>query len=108
MPPSSFMAQRQDRDTFGVHQNRVMQQQNSKRNSFSANWEVQSNMTETHNDSTSWAQEGTYWSNEVGKLCFDFWFADSDRHDGRTSRDSWELAESTTITSTEPRDVGRM
>uniref|UniRef100_A0AAR5QE88 MyTH4 domain-containing protein n=1 Tax=Dendroctonus ponderosae TaxID=77166 RepID=A0AAR5QE88_DENPD len=88
-PPSSFMAQRQDRDTFGVHQNRV-QQQNSKRNSFSANWEEQSNMTETHNDSTSWAQE------------------DSDRHDGRTSRDSWELAESTTITSTEPRDVGRM
>ncbi|XP_050297745.1 unconventional myosin-XV isoform X2 [Anthonomus grandis grandis] len=85
---SSFMTQRQDRDAFGVHQNRVMQQNNSKRNSFSANWEVHSSMTETHNDGTSWAQE------------------ESDRHDGRISRDSWELAESTTITSIEPRDVG--
>ncbi|XP_066258344.1 unconventional myosin-XV isoform X2 [Euwallacea similis] len=84
----SFMVQRQDRDTFGVHQNRVMHQNNSKRNSFSANWEVQSNITETHNDATSWAQE------------------DSDRNDGRMSRDSWELAESTTITSIEPRDIG--
>ncbi|XP_076273553.1 unconventional myosin 10A isoform X2 [Rhynchophorus ferrugineus] len=86
---SSFMAQRQDRDTFGVHQNRVINQNNSKRNSFSANWEVQSNITENHNDATSWAQE------------------DSDRHDGRISRDSWELAESTTITSIEPREVER-
>ncbi|KAJ8922961.1 hypothetical protein NQ315_001507 [Exocentrus adspersus] len=83
----SFMAQRQDRDTFGVHQNR-----NSKRNSFSANWEVQSSLThETTDDVASWAKEGM----EV------------DKHDGggRTSRDSWELAESTTNTSVEPRHL---
>ncbi|KAL1494091.1 hypothetical protein ABEB36_009744 [Hypothenemus hampei] len=79
----SFMAQRQDRDTFGVHQNKTIHQNNSKRNSFSANWEVQSNITETHNDATSWANEDS-------------------AHDGRMSRDSWELAESTTITSIEP------
>jgi len=36
---------------------------------------------------------------------FDF-VIDSDRNDGRMSRDSWELAESTTITSIEPREVG--
>lgn len=83
------MAQRQDRDTFGVHQNRVIQN-NSKRNSFSANWEVQSSLThETADDATSWAKEG----------------ADGDKPDGRTSRDSWELAESTTNTSIDPRHL---
>ncbi|XP_030752101.1 unconventional myosin-XV isoform X2 [Sitophilus oryzae] len=86
---SSFMAQRQDRDTFGVHQNRVMNHNNSKRNSFSANWEVQSSITETHHDATSWAHE------------------DSDRHDGRISRDSWDMADSTTITSIDAREVER-
>ncbi|KAJ8956705.1 hypothetical protein NQ318_014060 [Aromia moschata] len=86
---SSFMAQRQDRDTFGVHQNRVIQN-NSKRNSFSANWEVHSSMTqETADDAASWAKEGL----EV------------DKHDGRTSRGSWEMADSTTNTSIDPRHL---
>ncbi|XP_017773416.1 PREDICTED: unconventional myosin-XV [Nicrophorus vespilloides] len=43
----SFMAQRQDRDTFGVHQNRnSMMNLSSKRNSFSANWDIQSSVTQ--------------------------------------------------------------
>lgn len=56
-PPvrDSFMAQRQDRDTFGVHQNR-----NSKRNSFSANWEVQSSLTH-EDDGISWAKDAMGW-----------------------------------------------
>lgn len=68
----SFMAQRQDRDTFGVHQNKAVMSNNSKRNSFSANWDIQSNITQdTQDDATSWAK-------------------DIDKHDGRMSRDSWE------------------
>ncbi|XP_060523322.1 unconventional myosin-XV [Cylas formicarius] len=81
---SSFMAQRQDRDTFGVHQNRTMN--SSKRNSFSANWEVQSSLAETQDD-TSWAKD------------------DTDKHDGRTSRDSWDLGDSSAITSVGHRSV---
>ncbi|XP_008197063.1 unconventional myosin-XV [Tribolium castaneum] len=86
----SFMAQRQDRDTFGVHQNRVLQN-NSKRNSFSANWEVQSAIThETQDDSTHWAKDAL----------------DLDKTDGRLSRDSWDQADSTTITSSDqPRRI---
>ncbi|RZB41182.1 unconventional myosin-XV [Asbolus verrucosus] len=86
----SFMAQRQDRDTFGVHQNRVIQN-NSKRNSFSANWEVQSAIThETQEDSTHWAKDAL----------------DLDKNDGRLSRDSWDQADSTTITSVDqPRRI---
>lgn len=85
-PRESFMAQRQDRDTFGVHQNRTMQN-NSKRNSFSANWEVQSSITqETQDDGVSWGKDAL----------------DVDKHDGRISRDSsWDIAEST-VTSVEP------
>lgn len=53
----SFMAQRQDRDTFGVHQNRAVQN-NSKRNSFSANWDAQSSLApDGHDDAASWAKE---------------------------------------------------
>ncbi|XP_044253727.1 unconventional myosin-XV [Tribolium madens] len=86
----SFMAQRQDRDTFGVHQNRVLQN-SSKRNSFSANWEVQSAIThETQDDSTHWAKDAL----------------DLDKADGRLSRDSWDQADSTTITSSDqPRRI---
>lgn len=78
------MAQRQDRDTFGVHQNRAMQN-NSKRNSFSQNWEAQSTMTqETQDESAIWAKEN------------------GEKHDGRMSRtSSWGQAEST-VTSVEP------
>jgi hypothetical protein len=85
------MAQRQDRDTFGVHQNRVLQN-SSKRNSFSANWEVQSAIThETQDDSSNhWAKEAL----------------DVDKNDGRLSRDSWDQADSTTITSIDqPRRI---
>lgn len=79
-PRESFMAQRQDRDTFGVHQNRVPQH-NSKRNSFSANWEVQTSMTqEIKDDMAAWAKDAL----------------DMDKHDGRNSRDSWNVTESTT------------
>ncbi|KAJ3645965.1 hypothetical protein Zmor_023581 [Zophobas morio] len=86
----SFMAQRQDRDTFGVHQNRVMQN-SSKRNSFSANWEVQSAIThETQEDNTHWAKDTL----------------EIDKNDGRMSRDSWDQADSTTITSIDqPRRI---
>ncbi|KAF5306868.1 hypothetical protein FQA39_LY00098 [Lamprigera yunnana] len=54
----SFMAQRQNRDTFGVHQN-LVEQSNSKRNSFSANWDIQSSLAhDTHNESANnWAKE---------------------------------------------------
>lgn len=84
---SSFMAQRQDRDTFGVHQNRVIQ--NSKRNSFSANWDAQSNLTQdTTDDGMNWSKDGI----EVEKL------------DNRR-RDSWDLGETTTNTSAEPRHL---
>lgn len=84
-PRDSFIAQRQDRDTFGVHQNRVTQN-NSKRNSFSANWEVQSAITQdTHDENTHWAKETL----------------DDEKNDGRLSRDSWDQADSTTITSFE-------
>lgn len=71
------MAQRQDRDTFGVHQNRAVQN-NSKRNSFSANWEVHSTLTQetTQDEGSSWAK-------------------DHEKVDGRTSRtSSWGQAES--------------
>lgn len=80
------MAQRQDRDTFGVHQNRAVQN-NSKRNSFSANWDVQSNITqETQDDPAIWAKETV----DISKI------------DGRMSRSSsWGQAEST-VTSVEP------
>lgn len=74
------MAQRQDRDTFGVHQNRAPP--SSKRNSFSANWEVHSSVTQgTQDDVAIWAKEAL----------------DMDKHDGRMSRGSsnWERAEST-------------
>ncbi|VEN63077.1 unnamed protein product [Callosobruchus maculatus] len=81
---SSFMAQRQDRDTFGVHQNRVHAQNNSKRNSFSANWDVQSSVTQGTTDD-GWGKD------EVDK--------------NGLRRDSWELAETTTNTSTEPRHM---
>nr|CAH7758737.1 unnamed protein product [Callosobruchus chinensis] len=81
---SSFMAQRQDRDTFGVHQNRVHAQNNSKRNSFSANWDVQSSVTQATTDD-GWGKD------EVDK--------------NGLRRDSWELAETTTNTSTEPRHM---
>lgn len=64
---SSFMAQRQDRDTFGVHQNRNMMQNNSKRNSFSANWDVQSNLTQGTTDDS-----GGIWGRD-----------DADKTDGR-------------------------
>lgn len=75
----SFMSQRQDRDTFGVHQNRVAQN-NSKRNSFSANWEMQSSMTqETQDDIISWGK---------------------DRLDDNRRKDSWD--QNGSITSTEP------
>lgn len=81
----SFMAQRQDRDTFGVHQNKTVMN-NSKRNSFSANWDVQSTMTQETQDDTSWAKDAL----------------DLDKQDGRISRDSsWDIAEST-VTSVEP------
>lgn len=81
------MAQRQDRDTFGVHQNRVMQ--NSKRNSFSANWDTQSSLTQdTTDDGINWSKDGI----EEEKL-------DSRR------RDSWDLGETTTNTSAEPRHL---
>ncbi|KAK4873712.1 hypothetical protein RN001_013072 [Aquatica leii] len=54
----SFMAQRQDRDTFGVHQN-LVEQSNSKRNSFSANWDIQTSLAqETQEGSTNnWSRE---------------------------------------------------
>lgn len=78
----SFMAQRQDRDTFGVHQNRTVMLNNSKRNSFSANWDIQSSVTqETQDDTTSWSKD------------FD------DKQD-RMVRDGWDQPDST-ITSTE-------
>lgn len=84
---SSFMAQRQERDTFGVHQNRVVQ--NSKRNSFSVNWDAQSNLTQdTTDDCVNWSKDGM----EFDKL-------DSRR------RDSWDLGETTTNTSAEPRNL---
>lgn len=51
------MSQRQDRDTFGVHQN-LMNQNNSKRNSFSTNWDVQSNATlDTTDDVHEWTKD---------------------------------------------------
>lgn len=84
---SSFMAQRKDRDTFGVHQNRVLQ--NSKRNSFSANWDVQSNITQdTTDDGINWTKDGM----EIEKT------------DGRR-RDSWDLGETITNNSVEPRHL---
>lgn len=80
----SFMSQRQDRDTFGVHQNRVVQN-NSKRNSFSANWDIQSSLTqETQDDAISWGKERL----------------DEKRELHRTRRDSWD--QNGSITSTEP------
>lgn len=83
------MAQRQDRDTFGVHQNRVIQN-SSKRNSFSANWEVQSAIThETQDDSTHWAKDAL----------------DLDKADGRLSRDSWDQPDSTITSSDQPRRI---
>ncbi|XP_072386404.1 unconventional myosin-XV [Diabrotica undecimpunctata] len=73
---SSFMTQRQDRDTFGVHQN-LINQNNSKRNSFSTNWDVQSNIThDTTDDVHEWTKE---------------------KRENR--RDSWDLGETTTNTS---------
>ncbi|KAB0792987.1 hypothetical protein PPYR_12607 [Photinus pyralis] len=53
----SFMAQRQERDTFGVHQN-LVEQSNSKRNSFSANWDIQSSLTQDTQDdgASNWAK----------------------------------------------------
>ncbi|KAK9739373.1 hypothetical protein QE152_g9077 [Popillia japonica] len=72
----SFMAQRQDRDTFGVHQNRTVMN-NSKRNSFSANWDIQSSVTqETQDDGTSWSK-------------------DFDEKQERHARDSWDQPDST-------------
>ncbi|KAF2905677.1 hypothetical protein ILUMI_00498 [Ignelater luminosus] len=79
----SFMAQRQNRDTFGVHQNHVGQN-NSKRNSFSANWEIQSSLTQdTQDDTSSWAKE---------KMDIHF-----------VRKDSWEQNESTITTTEQPR-----
>ncbi|XP_045475987.1 unconventional myosin-XV isoform X2 [Harmonia axyridis] len=52
----SFMAQRQDRDTFGVHQNRVLME-SSKRNSFSANWDSQSSITQETQDDMQWGKD---------------------------------------------------
>ncbi|KAG5895943.1 hypothetical protein JTB14_016344 [Gonioctena quinquepunctata] len=82
---SSFMAQRQDRDTFGVHQNRVVQ--NSKRNSFSANWDVQSSLTHDTTDDGHWGKE-------------------MEKRDER--RDSWDLGETTTNTSVDARHMTEM
>ncbi|XP_057659116.1 myosin-VIIa [Diorhabda carinulata] len=84
-PESSFMLQRQDRDTFGVHQN-LINQDNSKRNSFSTNWDVQSNITQ---DTTDDGQEWT-----------------KDKRDGR--RDSWDLGETTTNTSMDAKHMMEM
>lgn len=82
----SFMAQRQDRDTFGVHQNRTVMN-NSKRNSFSANWDIQSSVTqETQDDGTSWSR-------------------DFDDKQERIARDSWDQADST-VTSIEANRKG--
>lgn len=81
------MAQRQDRDTFGVHQNRVLQ--NAKKNSFSASWDVQSTMTQdTNEDAINWSKVGL----EMDKL------------DGRR-RDSWDLGETVTNNTIEPRHL---
>lgn len=82
----SFMAQRQDRDTFGVHQNLALPG-NSKRNSFSANWEVQSSITqEQREEVNNWAKEEM----------------DIEKQDGRGSRQSsWEHHESSIMTSSE-------
>lgn len=55
------MAQRQNRDTFGVHQNRVVQEASSKRNSFSANWDAGSSLTQETQDDGVWAKDnGTF------------------------------------------------
>lgn len=83
----SFMAQRQDRDTFGVHQNMVIHS-SSKRNSFSANWEVNSSITqETRDEVNNWAKDGM----------------DSEKQDGRTSRESsnWDANESSIMMGSE-------
>lgn len=77
------MAQRQDRDTFGVHQNMVMHS-SSKRNSFSANWEVSTSLTqETREEVNNWAKDGM----------------DAEKHDGRLSRESsnWDTSETNEI-----------
>lgn len=83
----SFMAKRQDRDTFGVHQNRV-NQNSSKRNSFSANWEIQSSLTqETHQDD---------WSKEKLEFRKDSWDQNlsstevTPRRNGSVTSDRWE------------------
>ncbi|KAL3274440.1 hypothetical protein HHI36_015828, partial [Cryptolaemus montrouzieri] len=72
-PRDSFMAQRQDRDTFGVHQNRNLME-NSKRNSFSANWDSQSSMTQETQEDMNWGK-------------------DSMEMDKPISRDSWDQNE---------------
>ena len=81
----SFISQRQDRDTFGVHQNRAAQH-SSKRNSFSANWDIQSSVTQETQD------DGTSWGKDVAE----------EKQDGRLTRNSWDRPEST-VTSIEPR-----
>lgn len=83
----SFMAQRQDRDTFGVHQNTVLHG-NSKRNSFSANWEVNSSTAhDSREEFNNWAKDGI----------------DSEKQDGRMSRQSsnWDQTESSNINDSE-------
>ncbi|XP_025836405.1 unconventional myosin-XV [Agrilus planipennis] len=52
----SFMAQRQDRDTFGVHQNQTVSG-NSKRNSFSANWDIQNSFSQKTSEETNWTKD---------------------------------------------------
>lgn len=81
----SFMAQRQDRDTFGVHQNAVIHT-SSKRNSFSANWEVSSSTVHDSRDEVSnWAKEGI----------------ENEKQDGRISTQSsnWDQTESSNMNS---------